>query len=364
MTRRASRRISGSLVITAALACAPTPATQPPNAPTPAPATTEDAPAEPAKPAAAASVPVTVHDAATDALLNAIARPHDIARKVVIGRYGGARFAPEGDVIVDGGNAPAFDTLPVIDVHGDRIQVVARAVSSDTGLLVWVDVSSVLPQLVRPAVLHDHASMSGKPGDGTFELAPGEMVEVIEKKGAAARVRTRDDKPFTGWIDATALDPTWEEKPFAYPTFDALLEPGTTIAVRPGGPALHKLAPIDNGKHDAHVISKRGGWLEVEVVERCRPTIRIRGFVRSKTTEITGPQAGGFGCGSATGTVPANWGELADAKPERIAANTELYSADGKLVGRMRSEGDLRRGADGVLRVVTRWGLVPVHPKS
>jgi len=66
--------------------------------------------------------------------------------------------------------------------------------------------------------------------------------------------------------------------------------------------------------------------------------------VRNKTTEITG--------------------ELANSKPERIAAGTELHSADGKLVGRMRTEGDLRRAADGVLRLVTRWGLVPVHLKS
>jgi hypothetical protein len=117
------------------------------------------------------------------------------------------------------------------------------------------------------------------------------------------------------------------------------------------------------GKHDAFVIAKRGAWLEVEVVEVCRPMVRVRGFVRASTTEIVGPMGGGSSCGRGSGSGVPSWGELANAAPERFAANTELQSADAKLVGRMRSDGELRRGQDGVLRIVTRWGLLPVHAK-
>jgi hypothetical protein len=359
--RPASRPVPRSLVLAACLACAPTsmPPTETPTAVAePEPTPVEVAPVEPAAPA----VPVTERDAASDALWTALATPHTIPRKVVIGKYGAVRFAADGDVVADGGDAPAFEDVPVVEVKDDRIRVIARGLPSDTGLLLWIDADDVAPQLVRVTTLHDRASMITKAGDGVLELAPGELLEVLERRGPAARIRTRDEPALTGWIDATALGTTWESKPFTL-RLDALIKAGTTIAVRPGGPALHRLAPMVTGKHDAFVIAKRGAWLEVEVVEVCRPMVRVRGFVRASTTEIVGPMGGGSSCGRGSGSGVPSWGELANAAPERFAANTELQSADAKLVGRMRSDGELRRGQDGVLRIVTRWGLLPVHAK-
>jgi hypothetical protein len=346
------------------LACAPTPATQPSPA-TPEPTPTPVATSSPEPTSANAGAPVTVRDAEVDATWNAIGTSHTIAQKVVIGRYAALRFEPEGEVVIDGGGAKAFETLPVVAVQGRRIQIIAHADSSNTGVVVWIDEADVAPQLVRPAVLHDHATRTLKPGDGTLELAPGELIEILETKGDAARVRTRDGG-LTGWIDAAALGPTWRLEPFALPQWNATVKPSTTVYVRPGGPALHKLPSMDGGEHWAHAEPAKAGWMLLDFVELCRPTIRVRGFVRSKTTTITlDPLHGGFGCGGGGrgSYAPPDWRELKDAPPVTLAKDTELLAADGKLVGRMRNDGDLRRGADGVLRLSTGWGLLPVHTK-
>ena len=58
--------------------------------------------------------------------------------------------------------------------------------------------------------------------------------------------------------------------------------------------------------------------------------------------------------------VVVDWGDLRDAPPVKLAKDTQLRTADGVLVGRTLADVELRRAKDGLLRVPTAWGLVPV----
>lgn len=280
-------------------------------------------------------------------------------RRSVVMKYGELRYTADGPIAHDAGGQPAWDTVPMLDASGQRFRVRIEARGSQTNLLVWVDMKDLAPQIFREVTLE---AGTGKPkiGDGGVDLAPGEQIEIIEQKGERVHVRTRDGR-FTGWIDANALDPSYEPKPFARPILDVLLPGKTAIAVRPNGPPLLTLAPIENGKWEGHVLQEpKGAWLLVEHVEFCHPTVRVRGWVKAKAVLRVTPDDAGFGCGGAKGTVPFAWGELENAPVVELAADTRLYSPEGELVGRTLGPAKLRKSPDGLVRVPTFWGAVPV----
>lgn len=302
-----------------------------------------------------------MRDPANDPRWISLAPTTHARRWLVIGKLGAIRWTPDGDVVLDGGGAATFERAAVVDVRGDRMQIVAHASPSKVALLLWIDAEDVLPQLQRTVVLHTDATLSSKPDEGTIELAPGELVEVLERRDELARVGTRDGG-LTGWIDAGALGPTWENGGFERTEQFARVRPGTSVLARPGGTALFVLP--DRDEHDARVLGKQTGWLRIEYVAPCRTTLRVRGFVRANTTEVTDEEPFGLGtCGAGGRPAPAapGWGALRDAPPQRLAIDTPLRTADGLLVGRVQRDNDLRRGADGALHAATGWGLLPVH---
>jgi hypothetical protein len=350
-----SRVLAASSFLSLALSCKTEPgslSTTPPTTTDPS-ATTSTAPTEPAAPAQAPAL--TPEQQETWKLLG----DELDGRRSVVMKYGQLRYASEGPIAHDGGGEAAWETVPMVDAAGQRFRVRIVARGSRTNLLVWIDVKDVAPQLFREVTLE---AGTGKPkiGDGGVDLAPGEQLEIVEHKGTRVHVRTRDGR-FTGWIDAGALDPSYEPKPFALPILDVLLPGKTHIAVRPGGRPLHTLAPNENGKWEGHVLQEpNGGWLLVEHVEFCHPTVRVRGWVRAKAVERVTPDSGAFGCGEGKGTVPVKWGELEQAPVVELAADARLYSPEGELVGRTLGPAKLRRGPDGLVRVPTFWGFVPV----
>lgn len=162
-----------------------------------------------------------------------------------------------------------------------------------------------------------------------------------------------------GWIGDPLLGPVYEREPFVFPNFNGMLSPGTAIARHPDGPSIHQLSARGIGYDVAVIGGRSGDWVEIEYVAKCRPTLRVRGYVRNKailptvTTRV-------FVCNSRAPRPPPQWGELANAAPVIIPVDTEMRAADGALIGRARGPGELRRGRDGVLHALTAWGLIPV----
>ncbi len=312
---------------------------------------------EPPAPTSGSPAALTPAQAATWAQLDS--DPPALARAVVI-RRGAVRLAKEGPVALEATGDPAWDTRPVIAVDGDRVRVSISGNGSFLSMLVWLDAADLGPQLQRVTQLDPEGA--AKPGDGTVELAPGEPIEIVERADARVHVRTHDSR-FDGWIDATALGPTYTPAPFERPPLDALLPGGTAIAVRPGGRPLHTLAPIDDGKWEAHVLpGTKRGWLEVEHVEFCHPTVRVRGWVRDALVQRLAPDAGsGFGCSASGTNPPARWGDLEAAPVVELAADAKLFAPDGELIGRTHAPTKLRRAPDGLLRVSTQWGRIAVR---
>ncbi|HWB79840.1 MAG TPA: hypothetical protein VG755_32975 [Nannocystaceae bacterium] len=279
-------------------------------------------------------------------------------KEAIVGRRGALRLVKGGAIVGDGGGKQAFERLYVAAIEQDAVRVAANASIGNVKLLVWLATADLAPQLAREVALQPLTGKP-KPGDGAIELAPGELIEILAREGERARVRTSDER-FEGWIDGSALAPVFEDKPFAIPSNEAVLAPGTKIFVRKGGAQLYAL-PSEDGFYLGHIVHNDGkGWVELEYVQPCEEHVRVRGFARAKNMKPLEPNDGGFGCGAgAMGTV-VDWGDLVDAPRVKLAKDTQLRTADGELVGRTLADVELRRGKDGLLRVPTAWGLVPV----
>lgn len=342
------------LAVALLLACVPsstTAPTQTPPASDPPPATTTPEPAEPAGPK-----PLTREEQATWALLD-VELPDK--PRAVVAKRGALRFTKDGPVALDGKGEPAWDPLPVVAVDGERVQIVTDTRNFNGRLLVWVDITDLAPQLQRVVALRPGTG-APKQGEGAVELAPGEEVEILEGKDAIVRVKTRDER-FSGWIETSALGSTYTTQKFPMTTVDALLPGGATIAARPNGRPLAVLEPIANGKWVAHTLAPaKRGWIELEHVDLCHATVRVHGYVRTKVVEMVSPDQPSFGCAGSRGSVPMKWGDLENAEVVKLPADARLYSPDGALVGRALGPAELRRGSDGLVRVPTYWGFVPV----
>lgn len=280
-------------------------------------------------------------------------------KEAIVGRRGALRLAHGGAIVGDGGGEQAFERLHVAAIETDAVRVVANAAIGNVRLLVWLDTADLAPQLAREVALQPLSGKS-KPGDGAIELAPGELVEILAREGERARVRTGDER-FEGWIEASALAPVFEDKPFAMPSSEAELAPGTKILVRKNGAQLFAL-PSDQGWYLAHIVHNDGkGWVEIEYVQQCEEHVRVRGFARAKNMKPLEPGERGYGCGSGAVGAKVDWGDLVDAPRVTLTKDTQLRSKDGVLIGRTLGDVELRRAKDGLLRVPTAWGLVPVQ---
>jgi hypothetical protein len=334
------------------IACRPERATPPMPSDAAIPATPIDATTA-ASPRRPEFVERTAEDDAAWSLLGGVGRG---PREAIVAHRGKLRLAHGGPIVADGGGAPTWEALAVVASERDALRVVAPASLDNVPLLVWLDIVDLAPQLAVEVVLQPLGKT--KPGDGTVELAPGEEVDIVAREGDRVHVRTADER-FAGWIDGSALTPSFERRGFERQFDDAELAPGTKLAVRPGGPALFEL-PKDGASEFAHLVSTQNGWSLVEYVQSCPATVRIRGYVRSKQVKPIEPMAAGVGCGHGYGRGPLSWGELADAAVVKLSVDTELRSPEGALVGRTLAQVELRRAPDGLLRVPTPWGLVPV----
>ncbi|HWB78109.1 MAG TPA: hypothetical protein VG755_24260 [Nannocystaceae bacterium] len=348
---------SSLLALVMLLGCEPTSTTAPtqtPAASDPPPVTTPE-PVAPAGPRELSSA-----ERATWALLD-VELPDK--PRAVVAKRGALRFTKDGAVAIDGKGEPAWDPLPVVAVDGERVQIVTDTRNFSGRLLVWVDVADIAPQLQRVVALRPGTG-AAKKGEGAVELGPGEEVEILERKEAIVRVKTRDDR-FSGWIENSALGPTYTRQEFPMPIVDALLPGGATIAVRPNGRALAVLEPIENGKWVAHTLAPaKNGWIELEHVDLCHATVRVHGYARTKTVQLVSADQPSFGCAGSRGTVPMKWGDLESAEIVKLPADARLYAPDGALVGRTLGPAELRRGSDGLVRVPTFWGFVPVKVDS
>lgn len=344
---------SSLLIVAVLLGCEPAATTAPTQTPTTIDPPPTNAPeqAEPAGPRE-----LTREEQATWALLD-VELPDK--PRAVVAKRGVLRFTKDGAVALDGKGEPAWDPLPVVAVDGERVQIVTDTRNFNGRLMVWVDAADLAPQLQRVVALRPGTG-APKKGEGAVELAPGEEVEILERKEAIVRVKTRDER-FSGWIETSALGPTYTTQKFPMPIVDALLPGGATIAVRPNGRALAVLEPIANGKWVAHTLAPaKSGWIELEHVDLCHATVRVHGYARTKAVQMVSPDQPSFGCGGARGSVPMKWGELENAEIVKLPADARLYSPDGVLVGRTLGPAELRRGSDGLVRVPTFWGFVPV----
>lgn len=296
--------------------------------------------------------------------------------RAVIARYRVARMTPDGEAFIDGGDAQAFDDAEVIDVQGDRLRVIDHGSSRLARIALWIDEADTAPQLSRPATLLPEPRSTGKPEDGTIELAPGERIEVLERTETHVKVSTRDGA-FTGWVEQSKLSAVFVDSPFELPRFDGETKPNTPVARTPGGAPFFTLGPLDNGTHLVRVTSSprpgarvgsrpgprpgpREEWLAIEYVEFCRRGVRVRGWVPAASTELVGEQLMGFGCAGGHGSRRMSWGELDRSERMTVPRDTELRTVDGVLFGRTRGDVELRRGSDGTWRVLTSWGAVPV----
>jgi uncharacterized protein (TIGR02246 family) len=290
----------------------------------------------------------------------ALATPTDPVRRAIASRLGALYPADTGAPMLAGDGGPAWESLEVVGEDSGRVRVVISAMGGAVRLLAWVDRADLAPQLSRPAVLEASPDAARRLDDGGITLAPGEEIEVLERRGPAARVRTRDGE-FDGWIDAEALAPIYVAKPFPIPAVDAHVAPGTAVAARPGGKAIYTFGPLNDDHEVRRLGAARGGWVDVEYVVPCRETVRVRGRVRvAAAPELAGPTTK-YGCGRGGGIDVIRWGELEGAEAVSVTADTELRDATGTLVGRVTRDVELRRGADGQLRVATPWGLMVVH---
>lgn len=349
---RAHRLLAIALVVS----CRPEPSSTPPHGTSDPHAHTPDV----TTPTPTPDPAVTTRPAAEDALWTRLGTSNDDGTHAVIGRYKQVRIDAEGQPYGDGGDAPAFDTAEVLESQGDRIRVVTRGLSGWSSIALWVDEADMARQLSRPATVVPDPKMVTRPEDGTLEMAPGEMVDILEEGPTHAKIRTRDEA-FAGWVPLEKLGPTYTADPFELPRFDAETKPGTQLSRTPGGKPFYKLADLPNGTHLVRVLtSPRGGWVQIEFVEPCRRTIRIRGWVRATSTKVTGEMAMGFGCSGGQGTVRGQWGDLEKAPSIKVPKDTELRTPFGVLFGRTRGEVELRQAADETWRLLTRWGAVPV----
>lgn len=290
----------------------------------------------------------------------ALAIPTEPVRRAIASRLGALYPADAGAPLLTADGGPAWESLEVVGEASGRVRVVVSAMGGAVRLLAWVDRADLAPQLSRPAVLQASPDAARRLDEGGIALAPGEEIEVLERRVLAARVRTRDGE-YGGWIDADALAPTYVAQPFAIPTLDALVARGTAIAARPGGKAIYTFGPENDAYDVRRLGDARGGWLAIEYVVPCRETVRVRGHVRAAAApERVGPR-GLYGCGRGGGTPLIRWGELEGAPTVSVAADTELRDARGALVGRTVRDVELRRGVDGQLRVATPWGLIVVR---
>lgn len=306
-----------------------------------------------------AKVPTVVRDREADQMWNVLGGVGLPTRTAVVARRGALRFAAQGDVAVAGDAVTTFAPHPVVARDGERVQLVIDGFGNAAALLLWVDAADLAPQLARAAVLHADARLATAASEGAITLAAGEAIDVLERKGAAARVRTHEGE-FTGWIDASALDVVFDPVRFPLPEADGLAKAGTPILRRPGGKPIYTLPP-GGDTETVRVLESRKGWKRIEYVQPCREGVHVQGWVPAAKVESIGPMGTGYGCGGAGGIPPISWGALESAPKVELAADTGLVDERGSLVGRTKRAVELRRGPDGRVRVPTAWGLVAVE---
>lgn len=303
-------------------------------------------------------VVAVVRTQADDALWNAMANPQEIRERAVIRRRGALRVGPDAAPIIVGDGGATFDEVPVLAVEGAQVRVLVPMPIVGVTMALWVEAADLEPQITRAQGLRGSAALTFAPGDGEVMLAAGEPIVVVERDGAAAKVRTRDGR-HAGWIDAAALGTTFVTLDFELPNVKVALPAGSTLSVRPGGPRLFTL-PADR-RALVGLISERRGWFEVDFVAVCEEGVRVRGWARSKGVERLEPGGGGaYACGVSRGGAPVRWGELESAPELAVPMDTALRDAGGALIGRTTGAVALRR-ARGTVWVTTAWGVIPVR---
>ncbi len=344
------------------IACAPREGATPVVAPAPAIATAA-APA-PAPVPSVAPTGTTLRDRARDADHMLLLDERLAFDEAVIVRFGAVRFAADGPAVGDDAAPSTWHRVKVVNASdAARLRVVLSF--ANVSMLLWIDQADVAPQLVRPATLRPSAGAVLDDDDGRIELGPGELVEITARADGWSAVKTYDG--ISGWVPDTELGPVFREQPFPSQGTDTWLRAGAALHVRPRGKPLHRpgvspdVAPADRQRAEVRLLRSEAQWLEVEYIEGCRPTVRVRGWARRRDTEVVGPIPGGFGCGRGAIGLVSKLGAFASAPKQRVAAGTELVDEAGRLVGRVTADVELPRADDGSLRVPSPWGPLPVR---
>ena len=332
----------------------PTHATPPAAAPTADSSAASAASAAPlpspsaAPPPPTASAPVIEPDDPAFAAIRDTKTRESFPGRAKLARLGRLRLEAEGPPVADGAGKAGVpgDQLVVVADGGAVVRVVVRR--GGLGLLAWVERADLAPSLARAALVRPQPlAGAAEPDAPGVWLAPGADLEVLEQKPGFARVRFEGDE---GWIDAAALAPVVEAKPFHVGSTHEL-PAGAAIFRGRGTGALMR---SDDSVWVEALGEPDRSYTKVAYVKPCEPWRRVVGFVPSFLLTPTGGV--GFGCGRG-GVGHAVLGGLVVVRTGQVlrasAAGPRVAVALSNLTG--LDEGPVAGGRSVLLD--TPWGV-------